>query len=395
MALCLFCDSTLDETTKPEHILLDALGGRRKTRHAICSGRNNKFGSTIDDALASQVIPIRNLLRLKSGSGDDPPALKKVQAGEIKINVKGDGRIELAEKPFIVNKLTEDSWNIGVQVNSEEELNYYIPHIAAQLRIPEESLRIQLANAKVSLVSKRPDAIGHQLSFGGPDAIRSLVKSGLVLWSALVGNDEVRGARYGAARDFVFKGDEQFVRNRTNLDSRYLEDVDRMTSQYGPLFNLIYVRSNEEGQVVGHFTLYNLLGWQFMLTESGGARNRKTALISNPECPSRWSDAAATLFDIPFEWLTRPDYSDELVRSKTRIEAMLRHYVKTYEPEAMAEIVDGCVSSLSLTHDQSLTPEQQEELTKLITYRLGHYVMNLPYVETLSSERTAEIVRKK
>ena len=387
--------STLDETTKPEHILLNALGGRRETRHAICSGCNNKFGSTIDGTLASQVVTIRNLLRLKSGSGDGPPTLKKVQAGEIKINVRGDGRLELAEKPFTVNKLSEDSWNVGVQVNSEEELSNYIPHIAAQLRIPEESLRLQLASAKISRVSKRPDAIGHQLSFGGPDAIRSLVKAGLVLWSTLVGNDEVRGGHYGAARHFVLNGDEEFVRTRTNLDLRYLENVDQMVSQYGPLFNLIYVRSNEDGQVCGHFTLYNLLGWQFVLAELGGARNKQIALISNPECPRRWSDAAATLFDIPFEWLTRPDYSDELVRSKARIEAMLRHYVTTYEPKAMSEIIDECIASLSLTHDQSLTPEQQAELTKLINYRLAHYVMNLPYVEPLSLERSAEIVGKK
>ena len=95
-------------------------------------------------------------------------------------------------------------------------------------------------------------------------------------------------------------------------------------------------------------------------------------------------------FDIPFEWLTRPDYSDELVRSKARIEAMLRHYVTTYEPKAMSEIIDECIASLSLTHDQSLTPEQQAELTKLINYRLAHYVMNLPYVEPLSLERSAQ-----
>jgi hypothetical protein len=75
-----------------------------------------------------------------------------------------------------------------------------------------------------------------------------------------------------------------------------------MISEYGPLFNLIYVRSNEDGQVIGHFTLYNLLGWQFVLAESGGTPNRKIALISNPESPSRWSDEAATLIDIQFSF---------------------------------------------------------------------------------------------
>jgi poly-gamma-glutamate capsule biosynthesis protein CapA/YwtB (metallophosphatase superfamily) len=66
MALCLFCDSGLNEASTPEHILHNALRGRKTTRHAICSAHNNAFGETIDDALASQVIAIRNLLQLKS-----------------------------------------------------------------------------------------------------------------------------------------------------------------------------------------------------------------------------------------------------------------------------------------------------------------------------------------
>ena len=61
MALCLFCDSELDESTKPEHILLNALGGRKTTTKAVCSTCNNTFGSTIDYELALQVIEIRNL----------------------------------------------------------------------------------------------------------------------------------------------------------------------------------------------------------------------------------------------------------------------------------------------------------------------------------------------
>ena len=44
------------------------------------------------------------------------------------------------------------------------------PHIAAQLRISEESLRAQLANAQMSMISERPGAIGHELALGGPEA---------------------------------------------------------------------------------------------------------------------------------------------------------------------------------------------------------------------------------
>jgi hypothetical protein len=71
---CIFCDSDLIPGTKPEHILLDALGGKKTTRRAICSGCNNMFGGTIDQALANQVQVLRNLLQFGSGTGRPPPS---------------------------------------------------------------------------------------------------------------------------------------------------------------------------------------------------------------------------------------------------------------------------------------------------------------------------------
>jgi hypothetical protein len=84
MTLCLFCPAELDGPTKPEHILLNALGGRKTTKKTICSACNNTFGGTIDDVLTSQVTALRNLLQLESGSGKAAPTLKNVQAGKHK-----------------------------------------------------------------------------------------------------------------------------------------------------------------------------------------------------------------------------------------------------------------------------------------------------------------------
>jgi hypothetical protein len=145
-------------------------------------------------------------------------------------------------------------------------------------------------------------------------------------------NDEVRSAPYDAARQFVVNGDEQFFSLRTHIDSRPFDDIEKMKAAFGLMFNLIYVRSDERGRVVGHFTLYNAVAWQFTLAESGGAPNARIALISNPLDPSRWSDHAAEDFDVPFEWLNSPDYSDEMVRSKARIDAILKHYFDLNNP---------------------------------------------------------------
>jgi hypothetical protein len=395
MPLCLFCPTELDATTKPEHVLLNALGGRKSTTKAVCSGCNNTFGGTIDKVLALQVMTLRNLLQLESGTGNDAPGLKNIQAGERKINIKGDGTIEIVDKPFTIEQLEDGKWNVQILARSEEHLAEIIPHLAKALKIPEENLRAQLPGAQASLITGRPGAVHHHLVLGGPDAIRSAMKACLVLWSTLVGNDEVKSAPYDAARKFVLDGDEQCLRNRPHIDSRQFVDVERMKAAYGLLFNMIYVRSDELGRVVGHFTLYNAIAWQVTLAEAGGTPNAKVALISNPLDPSHWSDRAAEEFDVPFVWLNSPDYTDEFVRSKARLDAIIQHYFETTVPKEHSRIIDECFARLDIAPDKSITANKVGELSRLISSRIMHHAFGLPEEEKLSPEQIGALVKKK
>ena len=395
MTLCLFCPTELDAATKPEHILLNALGGRKTTTKAICSACNNKFGGTIDDVLTSQVTALRNLLQLESGTGKAAPTLKNVQAGEHKVNIKGEGGLELVAKPFTIERLGDGRWNVQIRARSEEHLAEIVPHLAAALQIPEDQLRAQLAGAQGSIINERAGAVHHGLRFGGPDAIRSAVKASLVLWSTLVGNDEVRSAPYDAARQFVVNEDEQFFSLRTHIDSRPFGDIERMKAAFGLMFNLIYVRSDERGRVVGHFTLYNAVAWQFTLAESGGTPNTRIALISNPLDPSQWTDRAAEDFDVSFEWLNNPDYSDEFVRSKARVDAIIEHYFAVNIPKERARIIDECFNKLNIAPGETVPPDKVRELSNLIANRVMHHAFGLPEEEKLSPERIAEMLKKK
>jgi hypothetical protein len=296
-------------------------------------------------------------------------------------------------KPFTIEEIGDGKWRVHV-VGPEETLERYLPHIAAKLGITEERLREQLTGASGSIVSQRPDAIRSETKFGGPDAIRSMVKASLVLWSILVGNDEVKSANYDSARKFVVQGDDAFNKSRTNLDSRYFDDVERMKKEYGPLFNMIYVRSNDAGRVVGHFTLYNLLAWQLTLAEAGGTPNAKIALVSNPENPSRWSYRAAEEFDVPFEWLNSPDYySDNFVRSKARIDAMMEHYFEVQNPKEYARIVEDCRKKMGLESGAPVPTDKLSELRGMIAARFASHMLGLPHEEQITPEHMAQILK--
>jgi hypothetical protein len=164
---CIFCDSGLTPDTKPEHILPDALGGRKKTREAICSRCNNIFGGTIDNILTSQVQHLRNLLQFGSGTGRSPPQLKNVQTGSETLNFDKDGRPQMVAPPFTVTELPDGRFDVQVNVSSPEELRKVLPHLAAKLRMSEDEVLRQLKLGHVAEMEMRPAG-----RCASPDVIR-------------------------------------------------------------------------------------------------------------------------------------------------------------------------------------------------------------------------------
>jgi hypothetical protein len=395
METCIFCPNELTEVTKPEHVLLNALGGRKTTTRVDCSECNAKFGSTIDHEVAQQVAVLRNMLQLDSGSGRAPPMLRNLQSGNDIINLTNDCRPELVAKPFTVRQLEDGRFELQITTESLEEAAPYIPHIAAQIGCSEEQILEALRSATASFTERRPDTVHHALSLGGPLAVRSAAKSSLVLWATAVGNQEVRSAPYDDVRRFIVSGDEGFNLARIHLDSRYLPQIDELQRRFGKFFNLIYVRSDEKGRVVAHFTLYNIISWQMVLAESGGSPNTRTGLISNPLDPAVWSDTVADEIDLEFAWLDSPDYSDEFARARERFEAAMRHHIDTQRPRELNRIADEVFKKRGIVNLDEPIADQQlcDEIVGEISRRFDLHARNLPHVENLTGEEIVARLR--
>ena len=386
MSKCIFCDALLDKSTSPEHILLNALGGRKTTKEVICSSCNNTFGIGIDKAITEQVEEIRNMLQLQSGTGNAPPMLRNIKAGNDTLNFMGDGRPTLVKKPFSIQKRKDGNFDVNINAKSFEEIEAYIPHIAAALKIPEESMRAQILQSIGTKVTRRPETIKFSLSFGGENAIRSAAKACLILWTTLVGNNEVKGTPYDDIRQYINEEGYALNTSRTHLDSRFLSNVEMIKKRYGLLFNLICVCSNAEGRVIGHFTLYNLISFQIVLAEKGGSPNKNIVLVSNPLEPATWKDGTAEEFNITFEWLDAPDYSDKMARSKARIEKIIEHYFEATHQQEISRICDKIFDKYQITDKQDIPIELRDQITNELSDRLAKHSMGLPHEEKITPE---------
>lgn len=396
--LCIFCCQELGPDTKPEHILLNALGGRKTTRRVICSRHNNDFGGSIDDALTKQVEVLRNLLQLESGTGRPPPALKSLQAGSERINIGNDGRPELVKPPFTVTDLPDGTAKIDIHARSPEDIEKMLPHLAARLKVTEEELIQQIANSgQASLVEMRPGTLHHHISLGGEEALRSVAKSCLVLLATVTGNDAIKATPFEHARNYVLNGGPEFNKERTQIDSRDVPGLDDFKKRFGPFFNLTYVRSNDAGRVIGHFTIYNTISWQMVLAEAGGPPNVVAVLVSNPLDPVTWEDDASLLPDIPYEWLDAADRVYQIERARERLVTMVKHHVDDARETEATRICNDVFAKYGVTDEnQPVTdPNAQETIVGEIAQRLAAHALGLRHEQPLSPEQIEAMLRDK
>jgi hypothetical protein len=351
------------------------------------------FGSGIDKALTGQFEVIRNLFQMKSGSGSTAPMLRKVKAGSQTINVHGDGDLRLVTKPFTVTKHPDGRFDLRVTASTLEEMQRHIPNIAASLGISEEQVRELLVTAKASMVEWRPGPVGFNMTLGGPDALRSVAKACLVLWALKVGNEEVKGRSYDGIRNYILNDDPSYVAPRTNLDTRLSAAAEKIKNQYGPLFNLVYVRSDDAGKVIGHITIYNILAFQVVLAESGGTPHQATALVSNSLNPGDWSDDVAETFDLPFGWLAQPEYSTTAARD--RFCEIQKVYEALFRPKEVGRLSDSVFSKYGVGQQDAIPEAIREQALGELFDRAARHMVGIPYETSVTEDQLRKALETK
>ena len=83
MGLCALCETTITaENDSEEHLIPNALGGRRKVSGFLCRDCNSATGDSWDAELAKQLLPLCLLLDISRERGDPPGLRVATSAGE-------------------------------------------------------------------------------------------------------------------------------------------------------------------------------------------------------------------------------------------------------------------------------------------------------------------------
>ncbi len=176
---CALCDEAItEENDTKEHLIPNAIGGRKKIKGFICESCNNSSGDDWESELAKQLNPLSLFFGISRERGEAPSQLFETTGGDrLKLNV--DGSMDI-EKPIYSESPMESGTGVQIQIRARSMPEAKRMLQGVKRKYPQVDLNELLENA-ISQSSYCSDMLHFNLSFGGHEAGRSIVKSALAL----------------------------------------------------------------------------------------------------------------------------------------------------------------------------------------------------------------------
>ena len=379
---CILCPRNLSKNEKPEHILLDALGGRCKTSRVICSLCNEKMGGGPDSDLAKSTLMLRNACGLKSGSGGSAPQMRGLETDGERFDLMPGMQARMRPKDPMSVSFDEDQIAVSIQAQSEEEAdklltaaaNKIAKHLGHDRKEIIEAIKKDLAKDRQDAFRPAPAIRGH-LEFGQGQSQQSMAKACLVLWAKCVSNAEVNSERYDRVRAFVWQGQaSEESKNISKIDTRPLPDL---PADYGTNPNIVWAGSDENGQVYGYFRLYGAIGWRFDLCGGSGPPNLQICLISNPFDNSVWDllydDKSPILINwVKSDWKVYPPNFNSV---QVRIESMLEYAHNLSQNMWLEKLAEEAFAKAGCGEGEVITEEHIARVSEYVTPALAAVIL--------------------
>jgi len=171
---CYVCDIEItDENETDEHIIINAIGGRLKSKKLICKKCNSDFGEKIDSLLAKQLNNLSNMLMVKRHRGEAQPIIGKNQTTGEKYILDVGGKPRLY-KPTIEKTVTGNKTEFSITARSEKELKDILKGIAK--KNPHFNVDEAMKSAKWK-TEEFDEPLHFQNTIGGTDVFRAICKS--------------------------------------------------------------------------------------------------------------------------------------------------------------------------------------------------------------------------
>lgn len=365
---CYLCSVELDSTNDSrEHIIPNAIGGRRKVYGIICRKCNSTTGDSWDNELAKQLNPLSLFFGIKRERGNAPSQTFPTTGGK-KYTLHYDGSIGLA-KPEFEKKPTQDGIELKIKARSVEEARNMLSGVTKKYPNVDCSKLLEKAESKSSYLE---DMLHFSLAFGGPNAGRSFVKSCIVLLST----------RFHYLPKCNLAEDYLFNENGAPCFGYFYERDLIENRPKGIPFHCIHVEGHTKThEILAYVEYFGIQRVVMRLSGNYHGEDFSVTYAINPRDGTNLSLSVAidlTSEEIldAYNYKKIPDGSIEEAFSPL-IETRLSYQHEEHQEKVVQDAVQYAFNNCGAEYGETLTEEHMSKVRELLMERLEPYIIHL------------------
>ena len=357
---CAFCKTpfTKDNDSR-EHLIPNAIGGRRAVARFICKSCNDKRGATWDRALTDQLKSLCTLLNIKRDRGSVRPLRVQTVTGET-LQLHADGHLTLPHT-IVTQQRTADQIAIQIKAPSTKEFKKAVRGLARKYPQLDVTTALQEATA-ARKYNTNPWHI--PLHLGGVEAGRSIIKS-LVALAACAGIDLTDLEH---AQEYLFSDGEPCF--------GYCNDVDVVVNRPdGMFFHCVGISGDPETkQILGYVEYFGCLRIVACLSSTYEGESFQSCYAIDPVRGTELDLQIELAFSPEeiraiYEYL-RVDYSVQ----RDAVGRLLAYWSKKDAEAALARAVDDAVeyarAEFGVTESENMSEEQAWVFAEMFAERI-------------------------
>ncbi len=364
---CAFCGTPITEQNdSKEHLIANAIGGRKKISGFLCKVCNSISGKDWDAELAKQLNPLSLFFGIIRERGEVPSQIVETTKGD-RLQYNPDGRMSLPKPEY-----KEESLGAGVQISIKARSLKEARQMLAGIRrkYPKIETNGLLQNAKrESFYSK--DMLKFSHSFGGHKVGRALVKSafGLAVAAGVNPKSCENAINYLTKENseacFGYFYERDLIKNRPD----------------GVVFHCVAVNGNlKTRQLLGYVEYYGVRRMIISLSDSYDGQEFSNVYAIDPISGNEIAldvDLSLTPEEVKaaYRYEKIPPGSVESAFKKVILIGLEKAFEKE-KNRAITEAVEYAIKNCGAAEGELLTEDHTKKLIGLIMEKLEPYLMH-------------------
>ena len=358
---CVLCSAAItDQNDSREHVIPNAIGGRKRVPGLLCKACNEATGSSWDAELARQLQPLSSFFAIKRQRGKRPTEIVSSVSGN-QYARRPDGQLTLAHHVYEEIE-TDTGTRIVIRARTPREARQLLNR--AKAKYPQ--IDVEALAGQIQYSHDYPDDVFRMdLNFGGEKSGRSIVKSCVAL-----------GVDFGIKAADCDKAMEYLTNPQGFPCFGYFHERDLIRNRPNEVFHCVAVSGDSgSGLLIGYAEYFGFYRVVVGMSECYAGKDFKTVYAINPISGKQLQrldiDLALTMVDIEdaYNYKKVPDGSMAEGVSKV-IPIGLANDFEREKQAAIRRAVEYAFANCGAKPGEVLTEEQKLKLPKLVTEHL-------------------------